>query len=81
MKRAQTLEALKSTPLTTVFSSAQGGPGCDDWAPELHRINGVWHVYYTANTAGTINQQRIVRHREQREQSHGGRVGQPRQSL
>ncbi len=59
MKRAKTLEGLKSAPLSMIFSSANGGPCCDYWAPELHRVNNTWYIYYTANTGQTINQQRM----------------------
>ena len=59
MKRAKTLEGLKSTPLSMIFSSANGGPCCDYWAPELHRVNNTWYIYYTANDGSTINQQRM----------------------
>ncbi|MBN2486783.1 MAG: RICIN domain-containing protein [Bacteroidales bacterium] len=54
LKKATTLEALKSTPFVSVFSQAQGGPCCDYWAPELHKINGIWYMYYTAaETSGS----------------------------
>ncbi|MBN2486784.1 MAG: RICIN domain-containing protein [Bacteroidales bacterium] len=54
LKRATTLEALKSTQFKSVFSPAQGGPCCDYWAPELHKIDGKWYMYYTAaETSGS----------------------------
>ena len=28
------------------------------WAPELHRINNVWYVYYTAGTSSDLSSQR-----------------------
>lgn len=59
MRRAQTLDGLKSAPLKMIFSGANGGPCCDYWAPELHRINNVWYIYYTANEGAGITQQRM----------------------
>jgi len=52
LKKAQTLEGLKHTPNKKIFSSANGGPCCDYWAPELHRINNSWYIYYTAKYSG-----------------------------
>lgn len=59
LKKARTLEELKSVSLKQVFSSANGGPCCDYWAPELHRINNIWYIYYTANATGGIGNQRM----------------------
>lgn len=59
LKKARTLEELKSVTFKQVFSSANGGPCCDYWAPELHRINNVWYIYYTANPSGGIGNQRM----------------------
>lgn len=59
LKKAKTLEELKSVSYKQVFSSANGGPCCDYWAPELHRINNIWYIYYTANNAGSITNQRM----------------------
>lgn len=59
MKRAKTLEGLKGATLQTLFSQANGGPCCDYWAPELHRINDTWYIYYTANNQGPGGSQRM----------------------
>src|SRR5690606_22871424 len=52
LKKAQTLEGLKHTTMTRVFSGANGGPCCDYWAPEMFRINNKWYIYYTAKYSG-----------------------------
>ncbi|MDF2454754.1 MAG: Alpha-L-arabinofuranosidase precursor [Cytophagaceae bacterium] len=52
IKKAQTLEGLKHTTMTKVFSSANGGPCCDYWAPEMFRLNNKWYIYYTAKYTG-----------------------------
>ncbi len=59
IKKAATLESLKTTPAVTIFSPSMGGPCCDYWAPEIHRLNNKWYVYYTANNTGDILGQRI----------------------
>lgn len=52
LKKAQTLEGLKHTPSVKVFSSGNGAPCCDFWAPELHRLDNKWYIYYTAKYSG-----------------------------
>ena len=51
LKRARTLQELKGAPTKTIFSpsSAAGAPRYAYWAPEIHRINGKWYCYFTAN--------------------------------
>src|SRR6478609_1670064 len=51
LKKARTLEGLKHTTMTKLFGPENGGPCCDYWAPELHKINNVWYIYYTAHDA------------------------------
>lgn len=58
LKRATTLEGLKSAAQLTVFSSANGGPCCNYWASELMWIDNKWYIYYTAGTSSDINTQR-----------------------
>ena len=50
IKKAATLNSLKFAPPKVVFTPPSGGPCCNFWAPELHRINNTWYVYYTAGT-------------------------------
>ncbi|KAK0614527.1 glycosyl hydrolase [Immersiella caudata] len=46
--RAKTLEGLKTGESKTIYTMANPKPdGNDVWAPELHKINGTWHVYYS----------------------------------
>ena len=58
LKKSATLEGLKSSPAVEVFSPAKGGPCCDYWAPELHRLDSKWYIYYTANDIGNLSGQR-----------------------
>jgi GH43 family beta-xylosidase len=48
IKKSATLEGLKSAPVYHVYDQGLGGPCCDYWAPEIHRINGNWYIYFTA---------------------------------
>jgi len=58
IKKASTLNSLKFAPATVVFTPPSGGPCCNFWAPELHRINNIWYVYYSAGTNPDITSQR-----------------------
>ena len=58
LKKSATLEGLKSAPAIEVFSPAKGGPCCAYWAPELHRLNNKWYIYYTANDIDNLSGQR-----------------------
>jgi GH43 family beta-xylosidase len=58
LRKATTLNALKYTPGIVVFTPPSGGPCCNFWAPELHRINNTWYIYYTAGTTSDLSGQR-----------------------
>lgn len=58
IKKATTLNALKFAAGVVVFTPPSGGPCCNFWAPELHRINNTWYVYYTAGTGMDLSSQR-----------------------
>jgi GH43 family beta-xylosidase len=55
LRRARTLDALGAAPPKVVWRKhAQGEMGAHIWAPELHRINGKWYIYFTAGRAEAI---------------------------
>lgn len=58
IKKAATLNSLKFAPGVIVFTPPSGGPCCNFWAPELHRIGNTWYVYYTAGTGSDLASQR-----------------------
>jgi len=58
IKKAATLNSLKFAPAVVVFTPPSGGPCCNFWAPELHRIGTMWYVYYTAGTSSDLSSQR-----------------------
>lgn len=46
--RAKTLDGLKTGENRTIYTMSNPKPdGNDVWAPELHKVNGTWYVYYS----------------------------------
>lgn len=58
IRKAPTLNSLKFAPPVIAFMPPSGGPCCNFWAPELHRINDVWYIYYTAGNSPDLSSQR-----------------------
>ncbi|HLU28447.1 MAG TPA: family 43 glycosylhydrolase [Glycomyces sp.] len=53
LRGADTLAGLRDAPETTIWTAHESGPmGSHIWAPELHRIDGAWYVYFAAGDAG-----------------------------
>ncbi|TMW63290.1 hypothetical protein Poli38472_002231 [Pythium oligandrum] len=54
LKRAKTLQDLKTTPSETIFTntSEPGLPNEAYWAPELHRLEDKWYIYFSARYTG-----------------------------
>jgi GH43 family beta-xylosidase len=61
IRRSPTLAGLATAPSVVVWSDADASRCCNIWAPELHRFNGRWYLYYTAgrNTSDYIPTQRL----------------------
>jgi len=52
LRRARTIDDLGAAPPTVLWRRhAQGAMGAHIWAPELHRIDGTWFIYFTAGRA------------------------------
>ena len=50
---ARDIADLKSAERKTVWTPPASGPNAISiWAPELHRIDGKWYIYYTAAASG-----------------------------
>ena len=58
LRKAATLNSLKFAPAVVAFTAPSGGPCCNFWAPELHRIDNVWYIYYTAGNSPDLSSQR-----------------------
>jgi GH43 family beta-xylosidase len=55
IRRARSLDDLGAAPAKTVWRKhATGVMGAHIWAPELHRIDGKWYIYFTAGRADKI---------------------------
>ncbi len=51
LRRAKTINGLTNTKeVKTIWQCHKSGEmSCHIWAPELHRINGEWYIYFTAS--------------------------------
>ncbi|GAB3055736.1 glycoside hydrolase family 43 protein [Stenotrophomonas tumulicola] len=53
IRTTRDLARLAEAPETTVWRPPASGPNARSiWAPELHRIDGSWYIYYTAAASG-----------------------------
>ena len=49
LRRADTLEGLRNAEEVAIWRAHDGGPMSKHiWAPELHRIDGAWYIYFAA---------------------------------
>lgn len=58
LRRAARLEDLQQAPEVTIWTRHRTGPQSHlIWAPEIHRVDGAWYVYYAAapNDHGTAD--------------------------
>ncbi|WP_375436110.1 family 43 glycosylhydrolase [uncultured Hymenobacter sp.] len=57
--KTKSLSQLKTAPSKVVWTPPASGPNSHDiWAPELHRLNDKWYLYYAAD-AGTNQTHRL----------------------
>src|SRR5690606_33011568 len=55
MRRSATLRGLATAAETTVWHKHAGGPMSHHiWAPELHRVDGRWYLYFAAGRAEDV---------------------------
>ena len=55
LRRATTLQGLASAPETVIWRRHTSGEmSWHIWAPEIHRINGAWYIYFAAGRAEDI---------------------------
>ncbi len=53
LRGADTLEGLATAPEKTVWTRRESGRmSCNIWAPEIHRVDGLWVIYFAAAQAG-----------------------------
>ena len=51
---------VKNAPCKTIWTPTDSTNMFDLWAPEIHRIDGKWYVYYAADDGNTDNHQLYV---------------------
>ena len=55
LRQSETLEGLRAAEETTVWTAHESGPMSKHiWAPELHRIEGHWYLYFAAGEKDDI---------------------------
>jgi GH43 family beta-xylosidase len=55
LRRATTLQGLATAPETVIWRRHDSGEmSWHIWAPEIHRINGAWYIYFAAGRAEDI---------------------------
>lgn len=56
MRRSRSIKTLAAAVKNVVWQGRKArSPCCDWWAPELHRINGHWFIYTTADNGNNDN--------------------------
>lgn len=59
--RSKTLSGIAQGECKTIWTAPEEGINCANiWAPEIHKINGTWYVYFTANDGEGDDQTRKV---------------------
>lgn len=59
--KSRTLTQMESAERVKVWTAPKDGPQSRQiWAPELHRINGRWYLYYTASDGNDRNHRHYV---------------------
>lgn len=53
------IEGLKTATPKVVWSDNTPSRCCNVWAPEMHKIDGRWYIYYTASPSGSDFVQRL----------------------
>lgn len=55
LRRAQTLGGLAAAEVKTIWKKHASGPMSHHvWAPEIHRVDGKWYIYFAASRAEAI---------------------------
>ncbi|MFI9566291.1 family 43 glycosylhydrolase [Streptomyces rishiriensis] len=53
MRKSPTLAGLATAPTVQVWSDTTATRNSNIWAPEIHRFNGHWYLYYSAAPSGS----------------------------
>jgi GH43 family beta-xylosidase len=56
IRKAKSIATISQDPGTIVWHTPETGPNSRSvWAPELHRINGRWYIYFAADNGHNVN--------------------------
>ncbi|WP_328996903.1 family 43 glycosylhydrolase [Kribbella sp. NBC_01245] len=57
---ATSVTGLSTAPQQTLWTPTAGESCCNLWAPEIHKLNGKWYLYYTADNGTDANHRMFV---------------------
>ncbi|CAL1519780.1 glycoside hydrolase family 43 protein [Chitinophaga sp. MM2321] len=58
IRKTRAMSELDKAPAIVLWTPPAKGPDARDiWAPELHRLDGKWYLYYTAGSSDSIHPQ------------------------
>lgn len=64
IRRADSLEGLRAADPVVVWRKPESGPMSQlIWAPEMHRINGKWYIYFAATHTQALDKLGMFQHR------------------
>lgn len=64
IRRADSLEGLRAASPVVVWRKPETGPMSElIWAPEIHRINGKWYIYFAAAHTQALDNLNMFQHR------------------
>ncbi len=64
IRRAASLDGLRSAEPVVVWRKPESGPMCElIWAPELHKIDGQWVIYFAAAPTQALDSLGMFQHR------------------
>ncbi|TID25653.1 glycoside hydrolase family 43 protein [Venturia nashicola] len=58
LTRAKTLDGLKTGETKVVFKGTNPDNSYNVWAPEIHKVDGIWYIYFTAGHSQDVGLQR-----------------------
>lgn len=60
LRKSATLTGIASGQVKTIWTPPASGMGCCEiWAPEIHRLDNKWYIYFTASSGGGDTTRRI----------------------
>lgn len=60
LRKSSTLTGIATGQVKTIWTPPASGMGCCElWAPEIHRLDNKWYVYFTASNGGGDSTRRI----------------------